>query len=142
MQRAQPPVRLTSGERRNLRRILSRRFGLAELKDLAFDLGTEYSVFHQESRRAFCRDLVACHERRNQVRCLVTAALERAPEELGSLQALVDRLGTCEPWTKLQITLSADQTSVMQAGASKLEVVVVSKAVAIPSSAAYQFVTQ
>jgi peptide/nickel transport system substrate-binding protein len=41
-----------------------------------------------------------------------------------------------------QITLSADQTSQMESGASKLEVVVVSKAVAIPSSTSFEFVTQ
>jgi len=41
-----------------------------------------------------------------------------------------------------QITLSADQTSQMESGASKLEVVVVSKAVAIPSSTSFEFVAQ
>lgn len=41
-----------------------------------------------------------------------------------------------------QITLGPDQTSGLQSGANKLEVVVVSKAVAIPSSASFEFVTQ
>jgi peptide/nickel transport system substrate-binding protein len=41
-----------------------------------------------------------------------------------------------------QITLGADQTSGLQSGANKMEVVVVSKAVAIPSSTSFEFVTQ
>jgi hypothetical protein len=40
------------------------------------------------------------------------------------------------------VTLSADQTSGLVPGANRLEVVVVSKAVAIPSSASFDFVTQ
>jgi peptide/nickel transport system substrate-binding protein len=41
-----------------------------------------------------------------------------------------------------QVVLSGDETSQLQTGASKLEVVVVSKAVAIPTFAAFEFVTQ
>jgi peptide/nickel transport system substrate-binding protein len=41
-----------------------------------------------------------------------------------------------------RITLSADQTSELVSGANKMEVVVVSKAVAIPSSTSFEFVTQ
>jgi peptide/nickel transport system substrate-binding protein len=41
-----------------------------------------------------------------------------------------------------QVTLSSDQTSGLESGANRLEVVVVSKVVAIPSSASYEFVTQ
>jgi peptide/nickel transport system substrate-binding protein len=41
-----------------------------------------------------------------------------------------------------QITLGSDQTSQLQSGASRLEVVVVSKVVAIPSSASFEFITQ
>jgi len=40
------------------------------------------------------------------------------------------------------ITLSSDQTSQLQSGASRLEVVAVSKVVAIPSSASFEFITQ
>ncbi|MGD2040920.1 MAG: ABC transporter substrate-binding protein [Anaerolineae bacterium] len=41
-----------------------------------------------------------------------------------------------------QITLSAEQTSELVSGANKIEAVVVSKAVAIPSSVSFEFVTQ
>jgi peptide/nickel transport system substrate-binding protein len=41
-----------------------------------------------------------------------------------------------------QITLAADQTSGLESGANKIEVVVVSKAVAIPTFESYEFVTQ
>jgi len=41
-----------------------------------------------------------------------------------------------------QITLTADQTSELESGANKLEVVVVSKAVAIPTFGTFEFVTQ
>ncbi|MFN2290917.1 MAG: ABC transporter substrate-binding protein [Anaerolineae bacterium] len=41
-----------------------------------------------------------------------------------------------------RITLSSDQTSGLESGASRLEAVVVSKVVAIPSSASFEFVTQ
>jgi peptide/nickel transport system substrate-binding protein len=41
-----------------------------------------------------------------------------------------------------QVVLSADETGLLQTGASKLEVVVVSKLVAIPTFAAFEFVTQ
>jgi peptide/nickel transport system substrate-binding protein len=41
-----------------------------------------------------------------------------------------------------QVVLGGDETSQLQTGASKLEVVVVSKAVAIPSFVAFEFVTQ
>jgi peptide/nickel transport system substrate-binding protein len=41
-----------------------------------------------------------------------------------------------------QVTLSSDETSKLQAGASKLQAVVVSKLVAIPTFATYEFVTQ
>jgi peptide/nickel transport system substrate-binding protein len=41
-----------------------------------------------------------------------------------------------------QVTLSADDTSKLTAGASELQVVVVSKLVAIPTFASYEFVTQ
>jgi peptide/nickel transport system substrate-binding protein len=41
-----------------------------------------------------------------------------------------------------QIAFSADQTSELESGANKMEVVVVSKAVAIPSSTSFEFVTQ
>jgi len=40
------------------------------------------------------------------------------------------------------VTLTADQTGALQSGANRLEVVVVSKLVAIPASASYEFVTQ
>jgi hypothetical protein len=41
-----------------------------------------------------------------------------------------------------QITLAADQTSDLESGANKIEVVVVSKAVAIPTFESFEFVTQ
>jgi peptide/nickel transport system substrate-binding protein len=41
-----------------------------------------------------------------------------------------------------QIALSSDQTSQLESGANKLEVVVVSKVVAIPTFASFEFVTQ
>jgi peptide/nickel transport system substrate-binding protein len=41
-----------------------------------------------------------------------------------------------------QVTLPADQTALLKTGASKLEVIVVSKAVAIPTFAAFEFVAQ
>ena len=41
-----------------------------------------------------------------------------------------------------RVTLSSDQTGGLESGASRLEVVVVSRVVAIPSSASFEFVTQ
>ena len=45
-----------------------------------------------------------------------------------------------EGWYK--VTLSAEDTGALEAGANRLEVIVVSTAVAIPSSGTFEFVTQ
>jgi tetratricopeptide (TPR) repeat protein len=109
MQQAQSPARLTPAESRYLRRVLARRFELEQVKDLAFDLGAEYTVFHQESRRAFCRELVACHDRRGRANCLAAAIRDRVREEKDALDRLLARLPACTPWVRLQIALEEGQ---------------------------------
>ena len=103
MQQTLPPIRLTPAERRSLRRVLARHFELEELRDWAFDLGTEYTVFHQASKRAFCREWVAYLERRERLHCLVTAVLERVQETDVTLVKLAARLPACTPSVRLQV---------------------------------------
>lgn len=112
MQQTLPPVKLTPAERRHLRRLLARHFELDELRDLAFDLGAEYTVFHQDSRRAFCRAWIASFESQGRVRCLAAAARERTQEPDAVLENLLARLPACAPWPRLQVILGEGQQDV------------------------------
>ena len=112
MQQALPPVKLTLAERRHLRRLLARHFELDELRDLAFDLGAEYTVFRQDSRRAFCREWIDSFEHQGRVHCMAAAVLERVQEPDATLENLLARLPTCASWPRLQVILREGQKDV------------------------------
>jgi tetratricopeptide (TPR) repeat protein len=105
MQQARSAVRLTPAERRQLRRVMARESKLDALKDMAFDLGTEFTVFHQESVRTFCRELVAWHERTARTSCLVAAVLERTPDKDSVLEDLLTRVSACTPRILMQVAI-------------------------------------
>jgi hypothetical protein len=82
-------------DRARLRQFLVDRFGLDELKDLAFDLGVNFQVLPNSTVGEFSRELVTYFERRDQLGHLVLEILRRRPDF--SLAQLLVRLLTHSP---------------------------------------------
>lgn len=69
-----------------IRQSLVRRFSLAEMKELAFDLGVSYDAFPHLTAGEFALELVGYFERRGRIRALVRKMLELRPDpSLGRL---------------------------------------------------------
>lgn len=98
---------LERNEVTKLRQFLVQHFNISELKDLAFDLGTDHQQFPHETIPDFSRELIGYFKRRDQLSCLVTEILKCRLDDKGFLTQLLAKLPPCSPPkdknTKVQI---------------------------------------
>jgi hypothetical protein len=85
---------------------LEERFGLEELKTLAFDLCGDYELFAYGGKPVFARELVHYFERRDRLHCLVTEVLKLRPDN--DLRQLLAKLPPCAPDIKLQVIVALE----------------------------------
>jgi tetratricopeptide (TPR) repeat protein len=100
-------MQLDYAERAYLRQFLLTRFGLEDLKDLAFDLGVNYELFHYGTSQAFVRELILYFERRNWLGSLVSEVVRLRPDN--DLCQLLEKLPEDSPRTKIQVITSEDR---------------------------------
>jgi tetratricopeptide (TPR) repeat protein len=93
-------------ERAMLRQFLVNHFDLTEQKNLAFDLDVNYQLFCHETVQDFARELIAYFERRDQLKCLVTAVLKQRYDD--DLAQLLVKLPTCPPQKKIIVFVTND----------------------------------
>jgi hypothetical protein len=94
---------LEQHERVWLRRFLSERFSLDELRILAFDLSVSPDSLSHSSKDSFCIELITYFERRNNLSCLILEVLRVRDHDF--LHELLSRLTDCSPRRKVRIIL-------------------------------------
>ena len=62
-----------------LRQFLVERFSLAEIKDLAFDVGVDYELFGLVGKAELARELIVYLRRRDRLSCLISQAMRLRP---------------------------------------------------------------
>lgn len=99
---------LEPAEKKQLRKFLVDRFILEELKDLAFDLGTDYELFPHSKKATLARELIDHFEQRDNLGSLIKEVLQKRPD--GSLLVpLLAKFPPPDPLTKkVQIIVTAD----------------------------------
>jgi len=99
-------VALNPAERAELRPFLVNCFSLADLKDLAFDLGVDFQTFPHQTTTDFVRELISYFEHRDQMSCLVIEVLRRRHSD--SIARLLRKLSPCWPGSRMQIIVDND----------------------------------
>jgi hypothetical protein len=74
------PTFLSTHQRTSLRQFLVSRFGLDDLKDLAFDLSIDYQSLPHTTHQELARELIVFVERVGSIEDLVQAVLYRRPD--------------------------------------------------------------
>lgn len=97
---------LKPAERARLRQLLQKHFDLSELKDLIFDLGVDYQLFHHETIRDLSRELIVYLERRDELSCLIIEIMRHRPHS--NLGHLLPKLPPCLPSKKIQVIVIED----------------------------------
>jgi tetratricopeptide (TPR) repeat protein len=96
---------LDTQARAYLRQFLENRFSLAELKNLAFDLGVDYQGFPHESKGDFSRELVGYLENRQKTGCLLVEVLKQRQDT--EIEKLLGQLPGCSADKKVQVIIDA-----------------------------------
>jgi hypothetical protein len=92
---------LQAAELATLRQFLVERFSLAELKNMAFDIGVDYELFGLVGKDELARELIVYLRRRDRLSCLISEAIKLRPQ--GDLEPLLADLPACSPLVRLQI---------------------------------------
>jgi tetratricopeptide (TPR) repeat protein len=92
---------LPSEERAHLRQFMVKHFNLAELKELAFDLGIDHEALPHSTKGEFALALISYFERQNNLTCLLQQIVAR--RESDELVALLARSSPCKPRRKMLI---------------------------------------
>lgn len=105
-----PPPALPPGDRAYIRQFLEKRFSMAELQVLAFDLGVDYETLSHADKSQLSMGLTSYFEHRNNLGYLLAEALKQRPDQqLGQIYA---QWPVAPQRAKIQLVLELDEVDV------------------------------